>query len=82
MRHFEKILVYLGLKKANNSIESTPNTWGHQLYERKFRKMKKDHQLDLNNHTYHRGFIERFKDTYMNGVQLKNRINNFTNHLD
>jgi hypothetical protein len=77
MGQLDKMLFYLGFKKPNNSIEATPNTWGHQVYEHQFRKMKRDHQLDLNNHTYHRGFIERFKNTYVNGVHLKNRMNDY-----
>ena len=83
MRRFKQILFYLKLKKRTNSIESTPNGWGHQVYNHRFRKIKKDHQLDLNNHTYNRSFIERFANTYVNCAHLKNRINAFnlgTNH--
>jgi hypothetical protein len=79
MGQFKKMLFYLGLKKNDTSLTNTPNAWGHQVYENRFRKMKKDHQLDLINHTYHRGFIERFKHTYISGVYLKNRLNRFSN---
>ncbi len=75
MGQFKKILVSLGLRKPKPNIESTPNTWGHQVYEHQFRKMKKDHQMNVNNHTCNKGFIEKFTSTYVTGVHLKNRIN-------
>ena len=77
MKYIDKVLRYFGFKNFEKSIQSTPNTWGYQVYQYKFRKIKRDHQLDLNNHTYQKGFIERFTSTYMNCIHLKNRINNY-----
>jgi len=75
MGHLKRLLIYLGIKKNKTSVEGTPNTWGHQEYQSKFRMFKKDHQLDLNNHAYRKGFIERFSSTYINVAHLKNRLN-------
>jgi hypothetical protein len=82
MRQINKIFSYLGLKTINTTINNTPNGWGHQFYNHYFRAMKKDHQLDLNNHTYRRGFIERFTSTYVNRAHLKNRINKFSENYN
>jgi len=77
MGQFKRMLGYLGLRKPKANIESTPNTWGHQVYEHQFRKMKKDHQMNLNNHTCNKGFIEKFTTTYVTGAHLKNRLNEY-----
>ena len=77
MGQFNKMLFYFGLKNPKKTMEETPNAWGHQVYNNHFRKMQKDHQMDLNNHTYQRGFIEKFTNTYVKGVHLKNRMNEY-----
>jgi hypothetical protein len=77
MINIKEILFYLHLKKRNTPVKNAPNAWGHQVYNHYFRTIKKDHQLDLNNHTCRSGFIERFANTYVNCARLKNRINKF-----
>ena len=75
MKNLTKILVYLGLKNPTNVVDNGGNTWGHQMYERQFRTFKKDHQLDINNKSYKKGFIENFTSKYINASSLKNRLN-------
>ena len=58
-------------------VRDIPNSWGHQRYNRIFRTLLKDHQIDLNNHKTTKSFIEKFVNTYIKKQKLVNRINKF-----
>jgi len=48
-----------------------PNCWGKQEYDNTIRKMYKDKQIDVNNHTANYAFIQEFMVTNLNGIKLK-----------
>jgi hypothetical protein len=56
-------------------LKNIPNSWGHQVYNRSYRKFLRDHQLDLNNHLFERGFLEKFVSKHLSKAKLKNRLN-------
>ncbi len=58
-------------------LKNLPNCWGHQMYMKKFRKILKDHQIDLNNKHVTPGFIEKFVNRYVRKKFLRNRMNKF-----
>lgn len=57
------------------SLKKIPNSWGHQVYDKSYRKLFKDHKMDLLNHKVGQSFLERFVRTYVKKARLKNRLN-------
>ena len=49
-----------------------PICWGYQEYDKKIRKLYKDKQIDVNNHTANYAFIQDFVVNYIDGIKLKN----------
>ena len=48
-----------------------PVCWGHQEYDKKIRKVYKDKQVDINNHTDSYMLIQEFLVKNVNGIILK-----------
>ena len=46
--------------------------WGHQEYDQKTRKLYKDKQVDVNNHSANYSFIKDFVVNKIDGIKLKN----------
>jgi hypothetical protein len=47
------------------------NCWGHQEFDKKYREMRYDRQIDVNNGEQNRAFIQAFAVKYVEGIQLK-----------
>jgi len=47
-----------------------PNCWGEQEYDKVIREMHYDKQIDVNNHTAHHTFIQKFVVNKVDGIKL------------
>ncbi len=47
------------------------NCWGHQEFDKKYREMRYDRQIDVNNGEQNRAFIQAFAIKYVEGIHLK-----------
>ncbi|WP_205959920.1 hypothetical protein [Flammeovirga aprica] len=47
-----------------------PNCWGKQEYDNKFRELREDKQINVNNHKENYSFIKEFMVNNLEGIQL------------
>ena len=76
---FKSEYSFYNYQYKNQSL-NTYSFWDANLYYqqmKKFRKILKDHQIDLNNKHVTPGFIEKFVNRYVRKKFLRNRINKF-----
>ena len=52
-----------------------PNCWGEQKYDTQIRELRKDKQIDVNNHEANHAFIQDFVVNKVAGIQLQKRAN-------
>lgn len=56
----------------NQSSEGTcPVCWGYQEYDHKIRRLFKDKQINVNNHSDSYMKVKKFMVKYVDGIQLK-----------
>lgn len=59
-------------ERIGKSPEGTcPVCWGYQEYDQKIRRLFKDKQIDVNNHSYRYMRIQKFLVKYIDGIRLK-----------
>lgn len=61
-----------GIIFSSNQI---PNGWGRQVYNRRYRRLYKDKQIEVNNGRKNYSFIVRFVKQNISGSRLRNRLN-------
>lgn len=75
MNLFENIVEFLRKPKKETedmSPEGTcPVCWGYQEYDSKIRKLFKDKQIDVNNHSDSYMKVQKFMVKYVDGIRLK-----------
>lgn len=55
-----------------------PNCWGEQEYDHVIREMHYDKQIDVNKHTAHHAFIQKFVVNKVDGIRLDKSVDGIT----
>jgi len=75
-----KVLINFFSKKAEdtkNDVPSgiCPNCWGQQEFDKNVRDLRRDKQIDVNNHEANYAFIQDFVVNKVDGITLDKRAN-------
>lgn len=77
----QKLIDFFGRPSSETKTEVPkgvcPNCWGQQDYDTQIRELRKDKQIDVNNHEANYAFIQDFAVNRVNGIKLKKGNNGY-----